>query len=532
MSEMDKILPAAIENTAGDAQRKRRQGGRSAERGRPRRSASGQAQYRKVLNNLARSEVVDEEGLEAIHEASLTVLEEIGMDFLLDEARDRLKAAGADVEEGSLRVRFDRGLIMEAIRSAPAEFEMFARNPERNVVMGGNHVVNSAVASAPYCSDRDHGRRTGNREDFRNLLKLVQSYDIIHVTGGYPVEPTDIHPSVRHLDCLSDIVKMTDKAFHAYSLGKGRNLDALEIVRIGRGITTEQLLAEPSLMTIINASSPLRYDNPMLQGIIEMSSRNQVVVITPFTLAGAMAPVTVAGALVQQNAEALAGIAFTQIVSKGAPVIYGGFTSNVDMKTGAPAFGTPEYMKAVIAGGQLARRYRLPYRTSNTCAANTLDAQAAYELMMSLWAVTQAGGNFVKHAAGWMEGGLTTSFEKFILDVDLLQMVAEFLKPLDTSPEDLALDAMRDVGPGGHYFGTPHTLARYETAFYSPILSDWRNFENWSLAGQPTTFDHANRVYKEVIAAYERPPLDPGIEEELDAFVASRKAEGGVPTDF
>jgi trimethylamine--corrinoid protein Co-methyltransferase len=244
------------------------------------------------------------------------------------------------------------------------------------------------------------------------------------MTGGYPVEPTDLHASVRHLDCLSDLVKLTDKPFHAYSLGKERNLDALEIVRIGRGVSAEQLEAEPSLFTIINASSPLRYDAPMLQGIIEMSSRNQVVVITPFTLAGAMAPVTIAGALVQQNAEALAGIAFTQLVRPGAPVVYGGFTSNVDMKSGAPAFGTPEYMKAVMAGGQLARRYGLPYRTSNTCAANTLDAQSAYESMMSLWALVQGGGNFIMHAAGWMEGGLTASFEKFVMDVDMLQMVA------------------------------------------------------------------------------------------------------------
>ena len=532
MSERDDILPASIENTAGDAQRKRRHGGRSAERGKPRRAVSGQAKYRTVLNNLPRSAVLDDQGLEAIHDASLTVLEEVGIDFLLPEARELLRAAGADVDPDGVRVRFDRGLVAEAIASAPSEFRLHARNPERDVILGGNRVVNSAVASAPYCSDRDHGRRSGNQEDFRNLLKLAQSFDIIHATGGYPVEPTDLHASVRHLDCLADMVKLTDKAFHAYSLGRERNLDAIEIARIGRGISAAQLDAEPSLFTVINASSPLRYDAPMLQGVIEMASRNQVVVITPFTLAGAMAPVTIAGALVQQNAEALAGIALTQIVRKGSPVVYGGFTSNVDMKSGAPAFGTPEYMKAVVAGGQLARRYRLPYRTSNTCAANTLDAQSAYETMMSLWAATQGGGNLVKHAAGWMEGGLTASFEKFILDVDLLQMVAEYLKPIDTSPDELALDAIRDVGPGGHYFGTAHTLARYEHAFYSPMLSDWRNFESWSLAGQPTSFDHANRIYKETLAAYQRPPLDPAIEEELDAFVARRKAEGGVATDF
>lgn len=532
MSSIDDIIPAAIENTAGAPERRRRAGGgRGGDKGKGRK-APATLRYRSILNTQDPSHILSEEGLEAIHAASLTVLEEIGMDFMLPDARARLKQAGADVTPGSERVRLDRGLVMDMVSRVPGPFTLHARNPERDVRFGGRNIAFAQVASAPYCSDRDNGRRTGTQADFRNLIKLAQSYDIVHLTGGYPVEPTDLHASTRHLDCLSDLVKLTDKPFHAYSLGKERNLDALEIVRIGRGVTAEQLEAEPSLFTIINASSPLRYDAPMLQGIIEMSSRNQVVVITPFTLAGAMAPVTVAGALVQQNAEALAGIAFTQMVRSGAPVVYGGFTSNVDMKSGAPAFGTPEYMKAVMAGGQLARRYGVPYRTSNTCAANTLDAQSAYESMMSLWAVVQGGGNFIMHAAGWMEGGLTASFEKFILDVDMLQMVAEFLAPIDVSEEALAMDAIRDVGPGGHYFGTAHTLSRYETAFYSPILSDWRNFESWSLAGQPTTYDHANRIWKETLANYQAPPLDEAIIEELDTFVARRKREGGVPTDF
>jgi len=363
-------------------------------------------------------------------------------------------------------------------------------------------------------------------------VRLAQRYDIVHAVGGYPVEPVDLHASIRHLDCLSDIAKLTDKPFHAYSLGQARNRDGLEIVRIARGITHEQLEAEPSLFSIINSSSPLRLDTPMLQGIIEMSSRNQAIMMTPFTLAGAMAPVTIAGALAQQNAEALAGIAFTQMVRPGAPVVYGGFTSNVDMKSGAPAFGTPEYMKAVLAGGQLCRKYGIPYRSSNACAANTVDAQAAYESVFSLWALLQGGANFVLHAAGWMEGGLTSSFEKFILDVDMLQMVAEFLTPLDVSPAGLGLDAIRDVGPGGHYFGTAHTLQRFETAFYAPIISDWRNFETWSEAGSPTAMQKANAVWQKELAEYERPPMDAAIEEELDAFVARRKQEGGAPTDF
>ena len=516
------------EENAGDGTRRRRPGGRGGDRVRKSTSSS----YLNLKNTRVKTELLSEDQLEAIHNASLTVLEEIGMDIMLPEARERMKAAGAIVTEGTDRVRFDRDLILELIASVPKQFTLHSRNPLRNVEMGGNNLVFAQVASAPFCSDLHGGRRTGNQKDYRDFLRLAQSYDIIHATGGYPVEPVDIHASVRHLDCISDLIKLTDKPFHAYSLGKQRNTDAIEMTRIGRGISMEQMERECSLFTIINSSSPLRLDGPMLQGIIEMSSTNQAVILTPFTLAGAMAPVTVAGALVQQNAEALCGIAFTQMVRKGAPAGYGGFTSNVDMKTGAPAFGTPEYMKAVIAGGQLARKYGFPYRTSNTNAANTIDAQAAYESVFSLWGVVEGGGNFVMHSAGWTEGGLTASFEKFILDVDLLQMVAEFLKPLDVSEEALALDAIRDVGPGGHFFGTAHTLARYETAFYSPLISDWRNNETWVEAGSPTAFERANRIYQETLAHYERPPIDPAVEEELDAFVAKRKEEGGVPTDF
>ena len=507
----------------------RRRPGRAERAARP---APSTARYRQLQHRLTPTQVVSDDELEAIHLTSLQILEEMGMDFMHEGAREILRQAGAEVRAGSERVRFPRELILQAIKTCPSEFTLHARNPERNIAIGGRNLAFAQVASPPNCSDMQGGRRAGNQNDFRNMVKLAQRYDIVHCTGGYPVEPVDLHSSVRHLDCLSDIAKLTDKAFHAYSLGQARNLDGLEIARIARGISAEQMEREPSLFTIINSSSPLRLDTPMLQGIIEMSSRNQIVMLTPFTLAGAMAPVTIAGALAQQNAEALAGIAFTQLVRPGAPVVYGGFTSNVDMKTGAPAFGTPEYMKAVLAGGQLCRKYGIPYRTSNVNAANTVDAQAAYESVFSLWALVQGGGNFIMHAAGWMEGGLTCSFEKFILDCDLLQMVAEFLTPLDVSPAGLAMDAVREVGPGGHYFGTAHTLERFETAFYSPILSDWRNYETWQEAGSPTAFQKASAVWQRELAAYERPPMDPAIEEELDAFVARRKAEGGVATDF
>jgi trimethylamine--corrinoid protein Co-methyltransferase len=491
-----------------------------------------QPPFRQLKILFEPTRIVSDDELESIHLASLRVLKEIGVEVLHEEARAIMKRHGADVRDGTERVRFDSDLILELMTSCPSEFTLHARNPAHNVRFGGNNLIFAQMGSAPNCSDMDNGRRPGNQADFRNFLKLAQMHNILQTTGGYPVEPVDIHPSVRHLECIRDFVTFTDKAFHIYSLGKERNVDGIEIARIARGISREQLQDEPSVYTIINTNSPLKLDVPMMEGIIQMSGNGQIVIVTPFTLAGAMAPVTVAGALVQQNAEALAGLAFTQMVRKGAPVGYGGFTSNVDMKSGAPAFGTPEYMKAQLVGGQLARRYKIPYRTSNVCAANTVDAQAAYESVFSLWGAIQGGGNFMLHSAGWLEGGLRCSYEKMILDIDLLQMVAEFLTPLDLSEDALAVEAIRSVGPGGHFFGTQHTQDRYKTAFYAPIISDWRNYETWAEAGSPTAMERANRIWKERLASYEKPPLDPAIEEELDAFVEKRRLEGGAPTDF
>ncbi|MFC3722189.1 trimethylamine methyltransferase family protein [Neoaquamicrobium sediminum] len=522
----DTTLPS--EATVADRSRRGGRAGKRTGGG----AAFEQPPFRQLRIPFAPTQIVSDDELESIHLASLRVLKEIGVEVLHEEARAIMKAHGADVLEGTERVRFDPDMILELVGHAPSQFTLHARNPDHNVVFGGDNLIIAMMASAPNASDLDGGRRPGNQNDYRNFLRLAQMHNVINITGGYPVEPIDIHPSVRHLECVRDLAVLTDKVFHIYSLGKERNVDGIEIARLARGISRERLLEEPSVFTIINTNSPLKLDVPMMEGIIQMASAGQAVVVTPFTLSGAMAPVTIAGALVQQNAEALSGIAFSQMVRKGAPVAYGGFTSNVDMKSGAPAFGTPEYMKAQMVGGQLARRYALPYRTSNTCAANTVDAQAAYESVFSLWGAIQGGGNMMMHAAGWLEGGLRCSFEKTILDIDLLQMVSEFLTPLDLSEDALAVDAIRDVGPGGHFFGTPHTQSRYRNAFYSPILSDWRNFESWTEAGSPTAIERANRVWKERLATYEAPPMDPAIREALEDFVDRRIAEGGAPTDF
>jgi trimethylamine--corrinoid protein Co-methyltransferase len=511
------------------APRRQRHGGRATgERSRlPQQRPWAQPRIR-----YAPTELLSADELEAIHVASLRVLSEIGMDFLDEGARELLKTAGADVRPGSERVRFDPALVEERIRTAPAQFTLHATNPAHDLEIGGDWTAFGSVASAPNVADLDRGRRVGNREDYQNLIRLCQMLNPVHFFAGYPVEPIDIHASIRHLDALWDLLTLADKPIHAYSLGRQRITDAIEMARIARGLDDATLDREPSLFTVINSSSPLRLDTPMLHGILEMSARNQVIVMTPFTLAGAMAPVTLAGALAEQNAEALAGMVLTQVVRPGAPVVYGGFTSNVDMQSGAPAFGTPEYMRTAMIGGQLARRYRVPYRSSNVSAANSVDAQAAYESVFSLWGAISGGVNLMMHGAGWMEGGLHAGFEKVILDAELLGMVEAYLDPVVVDEDTLAFSAMEEVGPGGHFFGAAHTQSRFRTAFHKPMLSDWRNYETWEEAGSPTAPGKANAIWKELLKAYEPPPMDEARRGELAAFVERRKSEGGVPTDF
>jgi trimethylamine--corrinoid protein Co-methyltransferase len=474
--------------------------------------------------------LISDDQIETIHRQSLQVLERIGMEILDPEARDILGSAGALVD--GERVRIGRDIVEHALTTPPAEFTVHARNPAHDMRLGGNWVAFAPVGGPPNCSDLDRGRRPGSAEDNGNFMKLCQFFNCIHTVGDGSVDALDIHASIRHLEVMRNKARYSDKVPFVYSTGRARLLDSLEIVRLSRGLTEEEFLQEPSAYTVINTNSPFKLDGPMAMGIIEMARRNQACVVTPFTLAGAMAPVTLAGALVEQNAEALACLALSQLARPGAPFVYGAFTSNVDMKSGAPAFGTPEYMKACIAAGQLARRYRLPYRTSSTNAANAVDAQAAYETVFSLWGAIMGGGNLIVHAAGWMEGGLTASYEKFALDIDLLQMVEEFLQPVVVDEGAMALDAMLEVGPGGHFFGAKHTLERYATAFYQPLISDWRNFSQWQSAGAPEAAQKANALWKQALAEYREPALDAQAAAAIDAFVARRTAEGGEATDF
>jgi trimethylamine--corrinoid protein Co-methyltransferase len=475
-------------------------------------------------------QVIDDDQLEMIHQASLSILSRTGVNFLNPRAQQILKQNGVDIDASS-RARFDPEMVTETIKTAPSTFTVHARNPTRNLSFGANQLNITPVSGPPNVSDLERGRRSGNWQDYCDFLRLAQSLNVVHFTAGHPVEPIDIPVPIRHYDATRAMITLTDKIYRAYALGEERILDTLEMARIARGVSEEQFAQEPSIVTIVNANSPLQYDIPMLGGMIEMASRNQPIVITPFTLAGAMAPTTLAGALAQQNAEFLAGAVFSQLVNPGAPIIYGGFTSNVDMKTGSPAFGTPENCKSMMIGAQLARRYQVPYRSSNVTASNAPDGQAVYESMMSLWAAFMGHTNMLHQGLGWLEGGLCASFEKMIMDAEMIQHMIEFSKPLTVNADTLALDAINDIGPGGHFFGHEHTLERFEHAFYSPMISDWSNFETWQDKGSLRAVERANKLKNKLLAEYKEPDFEQDRLEELDAFIAKRKEQGGAKAD-
>lgn len=501
-------------------------------RRRVRRVAGGvsQSPWRTHVNPFRPVEILSADQVETIHLASLRILREIGVEVMGARALDLFAAAGGRVDRERLNVRLEPDLVEELVAQAPSEFTLHARNPDRNVIFGGNHLVFGAVGGPAFVTDLDRGRRPGNIADFRDYVRVIGALNIVQQEGGGPLEPTDLPVQTRHLDMYQALVTLLDKSWQG--LGSGRTVvdDAIEMTCLARGIDRDRLAREPSVMTIINSNSPLRLDGPMSDGLIEMALHGQPSVATPFTLAGAMSPISLAGALAQQNAEALFMVALAQLARPGAPMVYGGFTSNVDMRTGAPAFGTPEYVKAALATGQLARRYRLPWRSSNVTASNVVDAQAAYESEMSVWGAVMGGVNLLYQGAGWLEGGLTASFEKLIVDAEILQMMAEVLLFFPVDEASLGLDAIAEVGPGGHFFGTAHTLERYETAFYRPLVSDWRNFETWHEDGARTATERANGIWKQLLAEYEQPPMDPAVAEALGAFVARRKREIAAAT--
>lgn len=492
-----------------------------------------QLPWREVVNPFAALNIISADEIEQIHRSSLKILRDVGMRVLDDDARRYYRAAGAEVNESSHMVRFDPSLVEEMVAKAPSSVRLRARNPERQVTLGGNHMIFSSVQCPAFANDLDKGRRFGTMDELNDFVRIVQSLNIIHQGGGGGFEPVDLPVETRHLDMTYAFCRLTDKTWNAWGNGRDRVIDAVNMACIALQCSHDDLLTQPGITTGINTNSPLQLDIPMAEGIIEMAKAGQPSVITPFTLAGAMAPATEVGALVVQNAEALAGIVLAQAVRPGAPVVYGAFTTNVEMASGSPAFGTPLYAKCTMASGQLARRYGVPFRTSNNNAANSVDAQAAYESQMCLWSSLLSHSNLIFAAAGWLESGLSGSFEKLIVDAEMLQMVAETLTPLDCSAELLGLDAIAEVGPGGHFFGSEHTLERYETTFYRPLLSERKTYESWLEGGSRDAAQRANAIWKQLVAEFEPPSIDPGVDEALQSYVAKRKeaAAKGQPAE-
>ena len=483
--------------------------------------------YRNLVNPFVPVRIFSDDQLESIHTAALGILEHQGMRILSSRGRAVLAAAGACVDESSQMVRMDPALVANALASVPAVADLIAGNPQRSCRVGGPHVVFAPVAGPPSVSDLQRGKRTGTLADFEDLVRLSQAFDVIHVLGQM-TEPQDVPVQVRHLATTLAQLTLGDKVPYFYCRGDAQLSDCFQMLRIAHGIDEATFHAAPRCYSICNTNSPLQLDVPMTEGIIEFATHGQLMIVTPFTLAGAMAPVTIAGALTLAHAEALFGITLTQIVRRGAPVMYGSFTSNVDMKSGSPAFGTPEYAKAAFGAGQLARRINVPWRCSSATASNAPDAQAVYESQMSLWGALLGGCHFILHAAGWLEGGLTASFEKFILDVEMLQMFAELFQPVPATADEIGIEAVAEVGPGGHFFAAAHTMQRYRDAFYTPLVSDWRNYGAWADAGAKTATERASAVYRGTLASFQPPPMEASVREALTAFVERRSREGGA----
>ena len=479
-----------------------------------------------ITNRLAPYEYLPSEDIETIHEYSLKLLSELGLEFSHPEAIAILEAAGAEVVDRELgHVRLSRELVLNNIAKAPAEFTLHARNPAHTVTIGGNHIVTAPVYGPPFVHDLDGGRRGAVLKDFQNFVKLAQMTPQIHNAGGTIVEPEDEPQDTRHLDMVYNLMTLSDKTFMGSVTSAANAHDTVELAALAFG-GKDAIAARPRVISLINVNSPRRYDTRMLEALLEYAKAGQPVIVTPFILAGAMSPVALGGTLIQQNAEALAGIALTQLVNPGTPVVYGSFLSNTDMQSGSPCFGTPESAKALFVSAQLARRYHLPFRSGGGLTASKLpDAQAAYEATMGFWPTFLAGTNFVLHAAGWLESGLVSSYEKFVIDVEMLRMMEVFLTGIPLDVEGIAWDAHVEVAPGGHFLGAEHTMRHFREAFYRPLVSDLTNYERWVQKGALSADQRASRVWKKWLLEYEQPPIDPGVDESLRDFIARRKLE-------
>ncbi len=505
---------------------RRARGGADARRALRTNTAVKHAGY--IRRNIKLYEPYSDDQLELIERNADTVLQETGIDIYEDEEVVQMwKEAGADVKASPLdprrfRLRFPRGLVRSLIKTAPSEYVQFARNPANNVVIGGNNTVFAPVYGPPFIRNLDEGRRYATIEDFRNFAKLVYMLPSLHHAGGTLCEPVDIPVAKRHLDMIYTHIKYSDKPFMASVTAGERSADSVAMAEMVFG---KEFVDQNCVMTsLINANSPMVWDGVMLGALKVLARANQATVISPFIVAGAMSPTTTVGTLTQILAEASVGIATTQLCRPGAPVVFGTFAASMSMQSGAPTFGTPEPAHVTFGAAQLARRMGVPFRSGGAlCGSKVPDAQAAYESANTLWSTILSGVNFCLHAAGWLEGGLSSGYEKLIMDADQLTMFQKFAEGVDFSENGQAMDAIREVGPGSHYLGSTHTQANFETAFWRSGLADNNSFEQWQDEGSKDIVVRANTQWKKMLREYEAPPLDQGIDEALLSFMAKRK---------
>jgi len=475
-------------------------------------------------NRMPRYEVLSEDAMATLDQGWRRLMTEIGVEFMDDRALELFRQAGQKVEDKT--VFLDPDFVLEQVAKAPAEFDLQARNPENSVHIGGDAMAFGAVYGPPFVREGDV-RRDGTMEDFRNFSRLAQSFAALDSAGGVVTEPNDTPLDSRHLDMVYALQTLTDKIYMGNVVSGTNAADTIAMTEILFG-SREAIEETPAIISLINCNSPLRWDDRMLESQFEYSTANQPVVLTPFILMGAMSPVTIPAALVQQITEALSGIALSQLIRPGCPVVFGSFLSNIDMQSGSPTFGTPESGMGLLCTGQIARHFGLPFRTGGGLTSSQVpDAQAGYEALMTLLPTFLAGANWVMHSAGWLEGGLVAGFEKFIIDVELVQMLKHEFTPLEIDEASMAFDAHQEVGHGGHFLGAQHTMERFRTCFYRPMLSSSENYERWMRNGAKDTATRAGEIYKKKLAEYEPPPLDDAVREELEAYVTRRRTELG-----
>jgi trimethylamine--corrinoid protein Co-methyltransferase len=477
------------------------------------------------VNTLPRYEILSEDAMAVLDRGWRRLMTEIGIEFLLDESVEVFRAAGQRVEDGN-RVYLDPEFVLEQVAKAPREFDVQARNPEKTIHVGGQHMAFASVYGCPFVRDGDV-RREATMDDFENLVRLSQAFPELDSPGGTICEPNDRPLDSRHLDMVYALQTLSDKPYMG-SVTSGPN--AADTIRMGELLFggREAIEATPASISLINVNSPLRYDDRMLSALMEYARAGQALIITPFLLMGAMSPVSIPATLVQQMAEALAGIALVQTIRPGAPVVFGSFLSNTDMQSGSPSFGTPESAIGLFCTGQIARSFGLPWRSGGGLnSSQTVDAQAAYESLMTMLPTFLAGANFVMHSAGWLEAGLVSCYEKFIVDIEILRQLRHEFTPLEIDEASLAFGAHEEVGPGGHFLGAMHTLERFRECFYRPLLSSTENFERWQKKGGRDATARAAEIWRATLEAYEQPPLDEGVRAKLEEFVVRRRRELG-----